>query len=474
MLFNRPEKEIRQGKGQDLAHDSAKLRDAVLKGSLIGLLIGLVLVFAMFSGVFDDDNPETLTSAQIENARTKMCIFGFEGGDIVRISVKQPPRNRFDYKPDMIATVSKFDSYAKFYPEDNTKFDAIHSTLPVDLWVVYSQPGKDAPRQMQKLKYRAAVDMSHPDRWKLNDLDYFGVRDEIDCTKYSAVVYAGSHVEVRNLDEAQGERILVRTRNQNRKRNTYIGNAIVDRYGTAVLIPDGNVEENMRNFELSTTLPGNPVVELTFLDRETTIPNSYRTGHEKCDINLDRTVRVTAILHENDVTAITVHGLQYHFLYSADVYLKFYSPGSRALMEGYKREYASDAILGKDLFDMLEKYYDGAEIKGVFGRQSVEDWRGEAIFLRNENPHAFDAVVDALKDSKKRELMTVSYHNGLDERKIDWFGRCADVKRKDRCAICSRMSTMLKAGSTIQDVLRNAAPPIFTQLAKDLGKPKRG
>eukprot|EP01083_Nonionella_stella_P078201 213863_1 len=446
MLFNRPEKEIRQGKGQDLAHDSAKLRDAVLKGSLIGLLIGLVLVFAMFSGVFDDDNPETLTSAQIENARTKMCIFGFEGGDIVRISVKQPPRNRFDYKPDMIATVSKFDSYAKFYPEDNTKFDAIHSTLPVDLWVVYSQPGKDAPRQMQKLKYRAAVDMSHPDRWKLNDLDYFGVRDEIDCTKYSAVVYAGSHVEVRNLDEAQGERISVKTR------NTYIGNAIVDRYGTAVLIPGEYVEEKMETFERSTTLSGNPVVELTFLDRQN--PNSYR--YEKCDIKLDRTVRVTAILHANDETAITVHGLQFS---KDDVYLTFDSPGSRALIEGHKRESASDVKL---------------EIKGVFGGESVEDWRGEAIFLRNENPHAFDAVVDALKDSKKRELMTVSYHNGLDERKIDWFGRCADVKRKDRCAICSRMSTMLKAGSTIQDVLRNAAPPIFTQLAKDLGKPKRG
>eukprot|EP01083_Nonionella_stella_P167600 563746_1 len=435
MLFNRPEKEIRQGKGQDLAHDSAKLRDAVLKGSLIGLLIGLVLVFAMFSGVFDDDNPETLI-AETYNAPKEMTIYGFKPGDIVHIS-REKPKDRYDYTPDMTATVSDTSSVTFSPDDDNRKqFEEIYSKIPVDLWVVYSQPGKDAPRQMQKLKYRAAVDMSHPDRWKLNDLDYFGVRDEIDCTKYSAVVYAGSHVEVRNLDEAQGERILVRTRNQNRKRNTYIGNAIVDRYGTAVLIPDGNVEENMRNFELSTTLPGNPVVELTFLDRETTIPNSYRTGHEKCDINLDRTVRVTAILHENDVTAITVHGLQYHFLYSADVYLKFYSPGSRALMEGYKREYASDAILGKDLFDMLEKYYDGAEIKGVFGRQSVEDWRGEAIFLRKENLDWFDTVVDALKDSKKRERMTVSDHNGLDERKIDWFGRCADVKRKDQCAFC--------------------------------------
>eukprot|EP01083_Nonionella_stella_P161440 528822_1 len=387
MLFNRPEKEIRQGKGQDLAHDSAKLRDAVLKGSLIGLLIGLVLVFAMFSGVFDDDNPETLTSAQIENARTKMCIFGFEGGDIVRISVKQPPRNRFDYKPDMIATVSKFDSYAKFYPEDNTKFDAIHSTLPVDLWVVYSQPGKDAPRQMQKLKYRAAVDMSHPDRWKLNDLDYFGVRDEIDCTKYSAVVYAGSHVEVRNLDEAQGERISVETRNRDHNPNDYIGIAIVDRYGTAVLIPDGYVEGTMETFELSTRLSGNPVVELIFWDREN--PNSY--GIEKCDIKLDRTVRVTAILHEKDETAITVHGLHYKHLYSPDVYLNYHSPGSRALIEGHKRKSASDVILGKDLFDTIEKYYGGTEIKGVFGGESVEDWRGEAIFLRNENPHAFDA-----------------------------------------------------------------------------------
>eukprot|EP01083_Nonionella_stella_P306108 1070709_1 len=299
----------------------------------------------MFSGEFDEENPETQTSAQIENARTKMCIFGFEGGDIVRISVKQPPRNRFDYKPDMIATVSKFDSYAKFYPEDNTKFDAIHSTLPVDLWVVYSQPGKDAPRQMQKLKYRADVDMSHPDSLILNDLKYFGVREKIDRTKYSAVVYAGSHVEVRNLDEAQGERILVRTRNQNRKRNTYIGNAIVDRYGTAVLIPDGNVEENMRNFELSTTLPGNPVVELIFWDREN--PNGYR--NEECDVKLDRTVRVTAILHEKDETAITVHGLEVPE--EVGVYPKFESPGSRALIEGYHREFASDVALDKNMFD---------------------------------------------------------------------------------------------------------------------------
>eukprot|EP01083_Nonionella_stella_P134543 409333_1 len=236
------EKEIRQ----DLALDSSKLRDYVLKGCLIGLLIGLVLTFMIFavSGDFDDnavrgdsadpgeiirdvesetndesrsimkrDNEQTETDGapvqrdtppptevktpieehspavsgnidvdtppptevktpieehspavsgnidvdNLENMTSmrEIKIYGFERGDIVGISRKKPV-NRYKYDPDMMATVDGYDGSVTFSgsSKGNHVFDAIYDSIPVDLWVVYSQPDDDAPRQMQKLKYR--------------------------------------------------------------------------------------------------------------------------------------------------------------------------------------------------------------------------------------------------------------------------------------------------------------------------------
>eukprot|EP01083_Nonionella_stella_P283242 963914_1 len=397
------EKEIRQ----DLALDSSKLRDYVLKGCLIGLLIGLVLTFMIFavSGDFDDnavrgdsadpgeiirdvesetndesrsimkrDNEQKQTDGapvqrdtppptevktpieehspavsgnidvdNLENMTSmrEIKIYGFERGDIVGISRKKPV-NRYKYDPDMMATVDGYDGSVTFSgsSKGNHVFDAIYDSIPVDLWVVYSQPDDDAPRQMQKLKYR------DPEAgWSLNNLGEAGVREDIDCTKCSAVVYAGSHVEVLNLEKAQGERVSVLKRRQPGLAGVYSHKAIVDRDGTAVLIPqDLYRKKDMRSLELSARLSENPVVELTFEDRK--MPNSY--SKEKCDVKLDGTVRVTAILHEQIIgTAITVHGLEVPE--EVGVYLKFDSPGSRALIEGYHREFASDVALDKNM-----------------------------------------------------------------------------------------------------------------------------
>eukprot|EP01083_Nonionella_stella_P283241 963913_1 len=287
------------------------------------------------SGNIDVDNLENMTSMR------EIKIYGFERGDIVGISRKKPV-NRYKYDPDMMATVDGYDGSVTFSgsSKGNHVFDAIYDSIPVDLWVVYSQPDDDAPRQMQKLKYR------DPEAgWSLNNLGEAGVREDIDCTKCSAVVYAGSHVEVLNLEKAQGERVSVLKRRQPGLAGVYSHKAIVDRDGTAVLIPqDLYRKKDMRSLELSARLSENPVVELTFEDRK--MPNSY--SKEKCDVKLDGTVRVTAILHEQIIgTAITVHGLEVPE--EVGVYLKFDSPGSRALIEGYHREFASDVALDKNM-----------------------------------------------------------------------------------------------------------------------------
>eukprot|EP01083_Nonionella_stella_P283243 963915_1 len=193
------EKEIHQ----DLALDSSKLRNDVLKGCLIGLPIGLLWTCILFavSGTFDDNLVNMPRMREI-------TIYGFEHGDIVRIS-RDKPVNRYEYVHDMIATVLYGRSVTFSSKGNPVIFDAIYDSFPVDLWVVYSQPGDDTPRQMQKWKY------SGPEAGRsLNNLGEAGVREDIDCTKCSAVVYAGSHVEVLNLEKAQGESVSVKQRRQ--------------------------------------------------------------------------------------------------------------------------------------------------------------------------------------------------------------------------------------------------------------------